>query len=184
MPGDLYTPRLHLRPLAQGDEQLYCSLYTDAEVMRHVSAPLAPEAAERAFRAVLRQLAAEPPQSRYWILAPREGGAELGLMACVPDRDEAGSAEVGLLLVVPAQCRGYAAESIAALAEEVFAAPPLQRLWTRHASDNAAATGLMRKLGFQRMEDTTGPAPVRWQLQRQVWATRHPPGFASLPVNC
>jgi RimJ/RimL family protein N-acetyltransferase len=105
-------------------------------------------------------------------------------MAWVPDRDEAGSAEVGLLLVVPAQCRGYAAESIAALAEEVFAAPPLQRLWTRHASDNAAATGLMRKLGFQRMEDTTGPAPVRWQLQRQVWATRHPPGFASLPVNC
>ena len=184
MPGGLYTFRLHLRPLAQGDERLYCSLYTGAEVMRHVSTPLTPEAAERAFRAVLRQLAAEPPQSRYWILAPREGGADLGLMAWVPDRDDTGSAEVGLLLVVPAQCRGYAAEAIAVLADEVFAVPPLQRLWTRHASDNAAATGLMRKLGFQRMEDTTGPAPVRWQLQRQVWATRRLPGFASLPASC
>ena len=185
MPGDLYTPRLHLRPLAQGDERLYCGLYTDAEAMRHVSAPLTPEAAERAFRAVLRQLAAEPPQSRYWILAPREGGADLGLMAWVPDRDDAGSAEVGLLLVGPAQCRGYAAEAIAVLADEVFAATPLQRLWTRHAE---------RQRRGHRPDAQAGlPAHAKIRTGRRPcagnWNGRHgrhgtPLDFASPAASC
>lgn len=173
MATDLHTPRLHLRPLRQDDETLYRTLYTDAEVMRHVAEPLTRAAAQRAFAAVMRQLAAEPPQSRYWILASRDTGEDLGLMALVPDREDDSSAEVGVLLLGPAQCRGYAAEAIAALADAVFAAPHRQRLWTRHARDNPAAVGLMRKLGFDPMEDAaTGPAPVRWQLERGAWTAR------------
>lgn len=185
MPGDLHTPRLHLRPLSRADERLYCSLYTDADVMRHVAEPLTPEAARRAFQAVLRQLAAVPPQSRYWILAPRTGGDDLGLMAWVPDRDDSGFAEVGVLLAGSAECRGYATESIAALADAVFAETAQQRLWTRHARDNAAAIGLMRKLGFEPLEEAkTGPAPARWRLERQAWAARRPSAFASPGTYC
>ena len=185
MPGDLHTPRLHLRPLSHADERLYCSLYTDAGVMRHVAEPLTPEAARRAFQAVLRQLAAAPPQSRYWILAPRTGGNDLGLMAWVSDRDDAGSAEVGVLLAGSAECRGYATESIAALADAVFAETAQQRLWTRHARDNAAAIGLMRKLGFELLEEARAdPAPVRWHLERQAWTARQAPVFASPGANC
>jgi RimJ/RimL family protein N-acetyltransferase len=185
MADEMRTPRLHLRPLAPSDERLYCGLYTDPVVMRHVAEPLAPEAAQRAFRAVLRQLAADPPQSRYWILSPRAGGDDLGLMAWVPDRDDAGSAEVGVLLVGPAECRGYATEAIAALADAVFAQPAQRRLWTRHARGNGPASGLMRKLGFESMADADGgPAPLRWQLERQAWLARQGPAFASLPANC
>jgi [ribosomal protein S5]-alanine N-acetyltransferase len=182
MPGELLTPRLRLRPLAPSDERFYCALYTDPGVMRHVAEPLAPDAAQRAFSAVLRQLAAHPPRSRYWILALRESGCAVGLMACVPDRDDPGSAEVGVLLVGSAESRGYATEAITALAERVFAGPAQRRLWARHARDNALAVGLMRKLGFEPLPDAVGePAPVRWQLQRQAWTPRRGSAFCAVP---
>ena len=183
MRAALSTTRLRLRPLAASDERLYCSLYTDPHVMRHVAGPLAPEAAQRAFRTVLRQLASDPPLSHYWILVPRTGEAALGLMACLPDRDDPGSAEVGVLLHGHAEGRGYAAEAIAVLADAVFARPGQRRLWTRHARDNGLATGLMRKLGFTSLDDVGGdPAPVRWQLERQAWLARA--AFASPPASC
>ncbi|HVI59961.1 MAG TPA: GNAT family protein [Luteimonas sp.] len=181
----LHTPRLLLRPLAPSDERFYRGLYADPVVMRHVAAPLAPAATLRAFRVVLEQLAADPPLARYWILCPRAGDDDLGLMAWVQDRDDAGSAEVGVLLVAAAECRGYATEALAALADAVFAGPAQRRLWTRHARDNGPAVGLMRKLGFAPMADADGgPAPLRWQLERQAWLARQGPVFASLPANC
>lgn len=182
----LHTPRLLLRPLRREDETLYCALYTDPGVMRHVVEPLAMAAARRAFDAVMRQLAAVPPRAHYWILAPRGAGVDLGLMALVPDRDDDTSAEVGVLLTDPAQCRGYATEAIAALADAFFAVPGRRRLWTRHARDNPAAVGLMRKLGFEPMQDAaTGPAPVRWQMARRAWtAGRAPAHLASAGPNC
>lgn len=184
MVADLHTPRLHLRPLRRDDEAIYCALYTDAGVMRHVVEPLTAAAAQRAFAAVMRQLAAVPPQSHYWILASRGAGEALGLMALVPDREDGMSAEVGVLLFGPAQCRGYAAEAIAALADAVFAAPDHRRLWTRHGRENPAAVGLMRKLGFEPIEDAaTGPAPVRWQLWRGTWLARGG-AFASQQATC
>lgn len=183
--GDLNTPRLHLRPLAQSDERLYCSLYTDPEVMRHVADPLAPAAARRAFAVVLKQLAADPPQSRYWVLRRRDDGGDIGLMACVPDCNDAGSAEVGVVLTRPAACRGHAAEAIAALADAVFSHSAQRRLWTRHARGNGPAAGLMRKLGFAPLEEAGGaPGPLRWQLERQTWIDRRAPVFASTPANC
>ncbi len=183
MPADLHAPRLRLRPLVSSDERLYCSLYTDPGVMRHVAPPLAPEAARRAFRNVLAQSATRPPQSRYWVLLPSDDGEALGLMACVPDRGVPGSVEVGVLLLNQGVGRGYAAEAIAALADAVFAEPTLQRLWARHARDNDLAAGLMRKLGFAPMgEVPDDPPPVRWQLARQAWLARRV--FASPPANC
>ena len=185
MPGDLHTPRLHLRPLRKADERLYCGLYTDAGVMRHVARTA--DAGSRANAHSGRCCGNSPPSRRNratgsWRRA--RAARDLGLMAWVPDRDDTGSAEVGVLLVGPAQCRGYATEAIAALADAVFAGPAQQRLWTRHARDNAAATGLMRKLGFQRMEERQGPAPMRWQLERAAWTARHAPDFASPAANC
>jgi len=181
--GDLQSARLHLRAPAPSDERLYCALYTDPHVMRHVATPLSPEAAQRAFRTVLRQLAADPPQAQYWILVPRTGRAALGLMACMPDRDDPGSAEVGVLLRGHAEGQGYAAEALAALANEAFAAPGLQCLRVRHARGNGLAAGLMRKLGFAPVDDARGDdAHMRWELQRQAWPLRAV--FASPPPSC
>lgn len=185
MAGDLYTPRLHLRPLEPSDEDLYCRLYTDHRVMRHVAPPLSREAALRAFGLVLRRQVIEPPRSRCWILVSREGGDALGLMAWLPDPDDPGSAEVGVLLAARAQGRGHATEAIAALADVVFAATAQRRLWTRHAPDNGLAAGLMRKLGFEPVpEAVDGPAPLRWQLEREHWSARRGTVFAAPPATC
>ena len=182
--GDLHTSRLHLRTLSPSDEPLYCSLYTDACVMRHVAEPLSPQAAQRAFSAVLKQLAADPPRARYWILGAHEALGDLGLMAWVPDPGDAGSAEVGVVLAAPAACRGYAAEAIAALANAVFSQPASRQLWTRHARDNGPALGLMRKLGFMPLDADGPPSQLRWHLERQAWLDRCASAFASPAPNC
>jgi [ribosomal protein S5]-alanine N-acetyltransferase len=181
---DLHTSRLHLRALSSSDERLYCGLYTDPHVMRHVAAPLSPEAAKRAFSAVLEQLAADPPKARYWVLGSHEGLGDLGLMAWVPDPGDAGSAEVGVVLAAPAACRGYAAEAIAALANAVFSWPAARRLWTRHARENGPAVGLMRKLGFLPLVADGPSSELRWHLERDAWLDRCAPAFASHPGNC
>jgi len=183
--GGLQTPHLHVRPLASSDERLYCSLYTDPDVMRHIADPLTPAAAQRAFSAVLQQLAADPPRARYWALRRRDDGGDIGLMAWVPDCNDAGSAEVGVVLAGPAVCRGYASESIAALADAVFARPGQRWLWTCHARDNGPAVGLMRKLGFAPLAEAgSAPGQVHWQLERQGWIDRRTLAFASAPANC
>lgn len=163
----LETPNLHLRPLIDADRALYCRLYTDEKVMAHVGSPLSSDAAQRAFARVLRQIAAVPARSRYWIVHVRATGDAVGLMALVPDVDDADSAEVGVLLLPEAQGRGYATEAIAALADRVFANSRLQRLWTRHASGHAAAVGLMHRLGFVAdSSEAAASALSRWQLLR------------------
>ncbi len=182
--GDFRTARLHLRALSPPDERLYCSLYTNPHVMRHVAQPLSPAAAKRAFSAVLAQLAADPPRARYWILGSQEELGDLGLMAWVPDPGDVGSAEVGVVLAGPAACRGYAAEAIAALADAVFSRATSRRLWTRHAHDNGPAVGLMRKLGFMPLDADGPPSQLRWQLERQAWLDRHAPAFASPAASC
>jgi RimJ/RimL family protein N-acetyltransferase len=143
-PSQLHTPRLHLRPPGPSDERFYRSLYADPVVMRHVAEPLAPEATLRAFRAVLKQLAADPPPARYWILSSRTAGDDLGLVAWMPDRNDAGSAEAGVLLAPAAEGRGYATEALAALADAAFAGPAQRRMWTRHARGNGPMIGVMR----------------------------------------
>lgn len=182
--GDFHTSRLHLRALSPSDERLYCSLYRDPHVMRHVAEPLSPEAAKRAFSAVLKQLAADPPRARYWILASQDALGDLGLMAWVPDPGDAGSAEVGVVLAAPAACRGYASEAIAALANAVFSQQASCRLWTRHARANGPAAGLMRKLGFEPLDDGGPSSQMRWQLERQAWLARCGPAFASPAASC
>ena len=185
LPADLNTPRLHLRPLRSSDERLYGSLYTDPDVMRHVALPLTPAAAQRAFSTVLAQLAAAPPRARYWVLCRRDDGDDIGLMAWLPDCDDAGSAEVGAVLAGAATCRGHATEAIAALAGAVFSRPAQRRLWARHGRENGPAVGLMHKLGFAPLAEAgSAPGLLCWQLERQAWIDRRAAAFASVPANC
>jgi hypothetical protein len=34
------------------------------------------------------------------------------------------------------------------------------------------------------MADADGPAPMRWELERQAWLARRAAVFASPPANC
>lgn len=178
MTTSLQTSRLHLRPLADSDQEIYCRLYIDPAVMARVGPPLSRKVAQEAFGRVLRQVAADPPRAHYWMLCERDTPAVVGLMALVFDRDDRTSAEVGVLVLANAQGQGHATEAIAALVDNVFAEPGISRLWTRHAPGHVAMTRLMRSLGFTQCADLSAaadnPTMARWQLLRGDWQS--PPG--------
>lgn len=159
------TQRLHLRPLGGGDEALYCRIYTDPELMRHVGTPLSDDAARRSFRAACRQ-AAWPTPTPWWVMSERDSRTAIGVLGMVR-RDAA--AEIGILLLVESQGRGFAAEAITTLVGLAFADPGLALLWLGHAPDNAAMLGLMEKLEFRRDGPTVNDGRVCWQLTRTRW---------------
>lgn len=169
MPPELGGPRLQLRPLAAADEALYCAIYTDADLMRQVAPVLTASAAHHAFAAALQANASGASATAYWALIERLSGVKVGILGLVgPAASDA--AEVGAMILPGWHSRGYAAEAIAALADYAFARLSLTRLHTRHAAGNAAAIGLMHKLGFALTTSAaTGAHACRWELRRERW---------------
>jgi RimJ/RimL family protein N-acetyltransferase len=156
----LASARLRLRALGPGDAVLYRALYTEAGLMRAIGPPLADDAIARSFAAALRDAAAAAPARRRWVLVEVATNEEVGLLGLLGRDDEA---ELGALVVADRQGRGYAAEAIALLARHAFAALGVRRLHTRHAPGHAAAAGLMRKCGFERLAPGDD-GQVRWEL--------------------
>lgn len=178
MIATLRSARLAIAPLVADDLGHYLSLYTDADTMAWIGAPLSRAAAERSFAAALSGNARVPSRRRTWTLTDTVTGARVGLLALMRDVPDlaADAAEVGAIIAPPQQARGYAAEAIAALASHAFDDLGLRRVVTRHSAANALALGLMRKLGFERLADGDGLQPCRWQLaarltsQGTLWA--------------
>ena len=170
LPERFQAGRLDLRPLEDADRPLYISLYTDADVMCHVGAPLSTEAASRAFEAVRRQMRRDPPQAWYWVACVRGSGRDAGLLALMFDPGR-GSAEFGMLMFPWAQGRGHATEAVAALVAHAFADPGapgqgggVSRLHTRHARGHPAGPRVMERLGF--VAAPAGGGMLHWYLDR------------------
>lgn len=162
------TQRLHLRPLGEADEQLYCRIYTDPELMKHISAPLTLQAAQRSFGVACRQ-AMWPTDRPWWVISERGIHTDIGLLGLVR-RDAV--AEIGVLMFGQWQGRGFATEAIRALTDLAFGDPGLAMLVLDHAADNGAMLALMEKLDFLRDGLVEDDARVRWQLARHRWQAR------------
>ena len=173
------TPRLHLRPLGHADEALYCRLYTDPEVMRHIATPLSAEAARAAFARVSRLTRQDAPTLQVWVLHDRASVADLGIVALIGHADLPGAREIGAMLLVEGRLRGVAAAAIGAVADHVFdpgdgdgdgVGADVHRLWTRHAPGNEAAMRLMLRMGFRRQVPCgVDRAELRWRMSRERW---------------
>jgi RimJ/RimL family protein N-acetyltransferase len=158
------TPRLHLRPLREGDEALYCALYTDPGLMRNIAPPLSDEAVQRSFRAACRQ---QVPHPRRWIIHEREGNHEIGLLGLVPDDD---TAEIGVMLLPGWDGRGFATESMSGMVDRVFSTRLVPRLCARQAiADNPPVNRLMLKLGFQPLPPDKAWSQRNWELDYDDW---------------
>lgn len=170
------SQRLHFRPLGDGDEALYCHLYSDPDLMRHIGPPMSVEAARRSFHKALALAAQPAPSLRLWVITEHRSPTGLGLLARVHHNGAADVAELGAMLVAQGQGRGYAAEALAALMQRLFALPEIQQLWTAHAPNNAAAVRLMQRLGFVRDASAEGnAAQCRWQFDRGRWQSQSAP---------
>ena len=154
-----------MRPLGEGDEALYCRLYTDPALMRNIAAPMSSEAAKRSFGAACRQ---QSPHIQRWIVHERAGGNEIGMLALVRHH---GLAEVGVMLLEGWDGRGFATESMAALVDRVFSLGLLPSLYAHQSvGDNPPVRRLMLKLGFTPLpRKETMPGEQEWDLQYDDW---------------
>lgn len=142
----LETARVRLRPLAPADEALYCRIYGDAEIVRHVGAPLPPARARRSFAAALRHTHAAAPAEVFTVLSCDDGDIGLcGLRAI--DRPQR-RAEAGILLTARARGQGFAAEALQALVWRTFERLPIDEVYVEYSPRNAAMGRLAERTGF------------------------------------
>jgi RimJ/RimL family protein N-acetyltransferase len=161
------TPRLHLRPIGEADEALYCQLYTDPKLMRHIAAPMLPEAAIRSFQVACRQ---QSTTRQRWIVCERGSANGIGLVGLFVDKSEAQVAEVGVMLLASGQGTGFGTEAMAGVIDRAFSMMRLRMVWIRQNADNTAVPGMMRKLGFEPTPSArVGTDERYWQQDRNQW---------------
>jgi RimJ/RimL family protein N-acetyltransferase len=161
------TPRLHLRPIGEADEALYCQLYTDPNLMRHIAPPMLPAAALRSFQVARRQ---QSTARQRWIACRRGVANGIGLVGLFVDKSDSQIAEVGVMLLAAGQGAGFGTEAMAGVIDRAFSMMPLRRVWIRQSADNAAVPAMMRKLGFEPMPSPrVGPGERYWQQERNQW---------------
>lgn len=162
------TARLRLRPLTQGDEALYCRLYTDPEVMRFIATPLSLAAAGTHFRAALEQ---QGDKRLLWIITLLGSDVEVGLLGATSSAEQV--AEVGVMLFAEGQANGIAAEALGAVHGPLFQQYGFQRIWTRHARLNGHARALMSKLGYVPLAGSHDvETQLRWEITESLWRAR------------
>lgn len=174
------TPHLRLRPLDVDDQALYCELYTDPGLMRHIGAPMTVEEARRSFQAACRLATRAGAAAQRWALSVTGLPEAIGLLGLIRDQDSAEEAEIGLMLRADQQRRGVAVAAIGAVADRLFNPGKADRhglrlLRTRHSPDNVAALRLMLRMGFLR-QPLLGPGQteVHWSMSRDRWMAGRP----------
>ena len=161
------TSRLRLRPISNGDQALYCHLYTDDGTMQHIATPLSVEAAQRSFFSACAQ---QSQDRQRWLIQESSSHQDIGLVALFAKDDVA---EIGIMLIASAHGRGLATEAMAAIVDRAFIDGSMRLLWIRQQVSNVPVVGMMQRLGFARLP-TSGPdaIEVRWDLSRERWLER------------
>ena len=160
----LATPRLRLVPLSERDRSLYCAIYGDPVLMRHVDAPLSPAEADRSFALALAESTGRATGTSWWTATHRQARANVGVLGL---RHAGDTAEIGVMLVAGWQGRGLAAEAIDVLLAAAFSRAGLARILMRHAPGNAPCMDVARALGFSHLEGEPDVAGrVTWQRLR------------------
>lgn len=166
------TARLRMRPLDATDEALYRGLYTDAETMRHICAPLSPQRVARSFQASIRQ--PRPPAGPFlFAVLEKPTLRRIGICAAVRIEPETARAEVGVMLQSDARGRGYARESLRGMVHSTFRAHPVETVWVQCSALNPVVERMVGSIGFVLDEQAMaglGPLLQRtWSVRRFSW---------------
>ena len=161
----VYTPRLTLRPLAEGDADAMVRL-ARPEVARNLFKVRPDWSVEEATDFIRRSAWAGWPHFR---LAIERGGEVIGYIGCVGDPPA-----VVYALTPGHWGQGLATEALSAFLPEVFARFPLSQIEAAVFEDNPGSSAILAKFGFQasgrRMQSSLGrlePAPaITYALNR------------------
>ena len=166
----LETSRLRLQLLqeeSEDDAALYMHLYTDADVMQHIAAPLTVERAAQGFARVCRHNRAARPGHRTWRIDERTGGADLGIAALQRTGD---AAEIGVMLRRQGWGNGVGREALSAVLDHAFGVLGLRLVYGERPDDGQArlVDRMFGPLGLDRVPART-PGIARWELARTHW---------------
>jgi ribosomal-protein-alanine N-acetyltransferase len=150
------TERLLIRPLSEEDKALFINLYTDAKVMRNISAPLSGEKAEKAFHNTLKIMKKAQPSIMTWVIVNLADNKAIGIQGFSwpttnitqqGDRKLA-QAEIGIMLETKANGYLFPEEAMGSLMEYGFTQLKLERINAVYANKNIATKRFVNKLGF------------------------------------
>jgi ribosomal-protein-alanine N-acetyltransferase len=175
---ELTTPRLIVRSMHEGDEQLYCDLFCDHETMRHVAAPWTRADAGRAFGDVLKMTRTAPPRALALTLIRKDTQQPVGLCTLQNFDRARRQAEFGVMLVSSGRTQGFATEAMIAVIAHAFAKLPVDEVWSRVAVDHAACERLVIGVGLVRhpgvLPEDRAANVRRWSAYRDSWRPATP----------
>jgi RimJ/RimL family protein N-acetyltransferase len=173
----IQSDRLSMRSLSTADEEFYCSLYTDAEVMRFAGAALSRDVATESFRKSLGRMSVSTFERRVVLLLDRTTQEPIGISSVRLLRGKPGRAEVGTLLKPGKHEKGFAQECSIALITQAFTRPEIHELVAYSTPGNAAVESLLTGLGFSREKSVPAhdgqPERIAWSISRGEWAKRN-----------
>jgi RimJ/RimL family protein N-acetyltransferase len=142
------TERLHIRPVTEADESLYCALYTDSETMRFIARPLSPECAASSFQAALRMTGRRPLRQLYLALIDRQTQRGAGICSLQGIDPMLRRAEAGLVVAPDFRGGGFGGEAVRALLTIGFTALSLDEIWAQTPGNHGRAERLLISEGF------------------------------------
>jgi RimJ/RimL family protein N-acetyltransferase len=188
----LETPRLRMYALAASDEQLFCELFTDKEIMRFVGRPLTPVRAAASFRTALRSPIrrltyrgvgnadlvgnSDLPRTEVFLrVVHKSSGQDIGLSS-IQDVDlSQRRAELGMMLKPPLQAQGLGKEALSALVSYAFGLFPIDEAWVQYERRHTAAERLVISTGLKiraREDADPGCSKRIGSVFRQDWSPK------------
>jgi RimJ/RimL family protein N-acetyltransferase len=169
-PVELDTGRMLLRSLAASDATLYCDLYTDAEIMRFIGAPLSRPRALSSFRKALQLTRCRPFERLFLAVVEKTTQQAVGLCSIELQGKQA---ETGIILCAKSRARGRAREALGGTVALAFAILPLDAVCVRISAGHRVAERLVMGLGFSRGAEATGRDTSDggrvWSIDRHAW---------------
>ncbi len=161
-PPVIETPRLVLRPHTFADFDDSFAIWSDPEVVRHITGK--PSTRDEVWMRLLRYGGLWAILGYgFWLVRERDGGrlvGEVGLADFHRDIDWGTDPECGWVLAPPAQGRGYATEAVAAALDWRDRYLPGTRTVCMIGPDNAASLRVADKCGFRFFRETEFHGPV------------------------
>ena len=151
--SELWTERLHLRPLAAGDFEAHARITADAEVMRWISA--APLSRTEAWWNLARYVGHWQLRGHgMWGLVERASGELVGHAGFLEPEGDHGF-ELGWALARDAWGRGYALEAARSAVQHAFAALGRDRITIVIRPENERSIRIAERLGARLRERST-----------------------------
>jgi len=146
------TERFLLCRVEPEDEALYVAIHTDAGIMRNAGGVVEEAVARSAFARLLKYVDMPDLRQHAWVIKNKTdpSGHPIGVTAIVT---HAADVEIGIMILEPWQGLKIAQEIVSALTTHAFDVHAAQRVFTRHLAENSAGAGVMKRLGFELMQD-------------------------------